>query len=81
MRQGNGGPRAAVIDRRAGAQAAVSHIDVSNALLISGMFMPKLLFAALLLALLVAGLSATLGATSAARSLSLIHISEPTRPY
>jgi hypothetical protein len=32
------------------------------------MFMPKLLFAALLLALLVAGLSATLGATSAARS-------------
>jgi hypothetical protein len=32
------------------------------------MFMPKLLFAALLFALFVAGLSATLGATSVARS-------------
>ncbi len=69
MSKRNGGPRAAVVaDRRAGAQAAVSHIDVSNALLISGMFMPKLLFAALLFALFVAGLSATLGATSVARS-------------
>jgi hypothetical protein len=40
---------------------------VSNALLIKGMFMPKLLFAALFAAGL-AGLSAMLGATSVARS-------------
>ncbi|MEO8154081.1 MAG: hypothetical protein ABI605_13505 [Rhizobacter sp.] len=45
----------------------MSHIDVSNALLISGMFMPKLVFAALFAAAL-AGLSATLGAVSVARS-------------
>ena len=49
------------------AQAAFSHIAVSNALLINGMFMPKLLFAALFAAGL-AGLSAMLGATSVARS-------------
>jgi hypothetical protein len=48
-------------------QAALSHIAVSKALLIIGMFMPKLLFAALFEAGL-AGLSATLGATSVARS-------------
>jgi hypothetical protein len=40
---------------------------VSNALLINGMFMPKLLFVALFTAAL-AGLSATLWATSVARS-------------
>jgi hypothetical protein len=49
------------------AQAAFSHIAVSKALLISGMFMPKLLFAALFAAGL-AGLSATAGVTSVARS-------------
>jgi hypothetical protein len=49
------------------AYAALSHIAVSNALLIIGMFMPKLLFAALFAAGL-AGLSATLWATSVARS-------------
>jgi hypothetical protein len=52
--------------------AALSHIEVSNALLINGMFMPKLLFAALLLALLLTLFAdcfcATLGATSVARS-------------
>jgi hypothetical protein len=40
------------------AHAALSHIAVSNALLINGMFMPKLLFAALLAAGLT-GFSAT----------------------
>ena len=49
------------------AQAALSHIAVSKALLINGMFMPKLLFAALFAAGL-AGLSATAGVTSVARS-------------
>jgi hypothetical protein len=49
------------------AYAALSHIAVSNALLINGMFMPKLLFVALFTAAL-AGLSATLWATSVARS-------------
>ena len=49
------------------AQAAVSHIAVSNALLIIGMFMPKVLLAALFTAAL-AGLSAMLWATSVARS-------------
>ena len=49
------------------AHAAFSHIAVSNALLIIGMFMPKVLFAALLAAGL-AGLSATAGVTSVARS-------------
>ena len=47
--------------------AALNHIAVSNALLIIGMFMPKVLFAALLAAGL-AGLSATAGVTSVARS-------------
>ena len=51
----------------AAAYAAFNHIAVSKALLINGMFMPKLLFAALLAAGL-AGLSAMLGATSVARS-------------
>ena len=51
--------------------AAVSHLAVSNALLIIGMFVPKLLFAAVLAAL--TGLSLPLlfcvpGATSVARS-------------
>ena len=47
--------------------AAVSHIEVSNALLIIGMFMPKLALAAFLGSGL-AGFSATLGAVSVARS-------------
>jgi hypothetical protein len=46
--------------------AAFSHMAVSNALLIKGMFMPKLEFAADLDAL--AGFSVTLGAISVARS-------------
>ena len=49
------------------AYAALSHIAVSKALLIIGMFMPKL-FCAALLAAGLAGLSAMLGATSVARS-------------
>ena len=49
------------------AQAALSHIDVSKALLIIGMFMPKVLFAALFAAGL-AGFSAMAGVTSVARS-------------
>ncbi len=55
-------------------QAAFNHIDVSNALLISGMFMPKLAFAdaaAAFDAFLVAPtwlLVLLVGATSAARS-------------
>jgi hypothetical protein len=53
--------------RTADDHAALSHIAVSNALLINGMFMPKLLFVALFAAAL-AGLSATLWATSVARS-------------
>jgi hypothetical protein len=48
------------------AYAALSHIAVSNALLISGMFMPKLALAAFFEAL--AGFSATFWATSVARS-------------
>ena len=56
--------------------AALSHIAVSNALLISGMFMPKLAFAAAafaaaaLFALLVPAswLTLLVGATSVARS-------------
>ena len=52
------------------AQAALSHIAVSNALLISGMFMPKVLFVALFTAAL-AGLSATVWGTSVARSHEL----------
>ena len=46
--------------------AASSHIAVSNALLIIGMFMPKFALAEFFEAL--AGLSATLWATSVARS-------------
>jgi hypothetical protein len=47
-------------------QAALSHMEVSNALLIIGMFIPKLA----LLALLAAGLAgfSAMGAVSAARS-------------
>jgi hypothetical protein len=52
---------------RASAYAAVSHMAVSNALLISGMFMPKLALAALFGAGL-AGLSAMLWVPSVARS-------------
>ena len=48
-------------------QAAFSHIAVSNALLIIGMFMPKLAFAAFFVAGLT-GLSATLWVVSVARS-------------
>ncbi|MET0382086.1 MAG: hypothetical protein ABW032_01560 [Burkholderiaceae bacterium] len=48
-------------------QAALSHIAVSNALLISGMFMPKPAFALALLPALGAGFSMT-GAVSTARS-------------
>jgi len=51
-------------------QAAFSHIAVSNALLIIGMFMPKLLFAAVLGTGLT-GLSTTLWGTSVARSHEL----------
>lgn len=48
-------------------QAALSHIAVSNALLIIGMFMPKVAFAAFFVALF--GFSPTAcGATSVARS-------------
>ena len=49
-------------------QAASNHIEVSNALLINGMFMPKLAFAACLPALLVVCLTALFWATSVARS-------------
>jgi hypothetical protein len=59
---------AALCFKRVGSHhAAVSHIEVSKALLIIGMFMPKLAFAAVLAAAL-AGFSATLGAVSVARS-------------
>ena len=44
-------------------QAALSHIDVSNALHIIGMFMPKFALAAAL-EFLAAGLAATTGASS-----------------
>jgi hypothetical protein len=55
-------------------QAAFIHIAVSNALLISGMFMPKLAVAAaafaaaVVLLLLPASLPVLVGATSVARS-------------
>ena len=49
------------------AYAGLSHMAVSNALLIIGMFMPKLLFAAFFEPAL-AGLSAMFWATSVARS-------------
>jgi hypothetical protein len=49
---------------RSARHAASSHIDVSNALLIIGMFMPKLALAAVL----PAGLAATFWAVSVARS-------------
>jgi hypothetical protein len=48
--------------------AALSHIDVSKALLINGMFMPKLAFAACLPAVFAACLTVTFWATSVARS-------------
>jgi uncharacterized membrane protein YphA (DoxX/SURF4 family) len=51
---------------RAPLQAALSHIAVSKALLINGMFVPKVALALALLAL-VAGFS-TIWAASAARS-------------
>jgi hypothetical protein len=50
-----------------GVQAALSHIAVSNALLISGMFVPKPAFALALLLAFGAGFSMT-GTASAARS-------------
>nr|WP_316641674.1 hypothetical protein [uncultured Roseateles sp.] len=49
-------------------QAAFNHIAVSNALLIMGIFMPKVALAAAFDVLFGAGLSLTLGATSVARS-------------
>ena len=49
-------------------QAALSHIAVSNALLISGMLVPKAAFALALLPAFGAGFSMTAGAASAARS-------------
>ncbi len=76
MRKHKGRPKSPFVGCRANAYAAFNHIDVSNALLISGMFMPKFALAeaaaaaafdaffvtpASLLVLLV-------GATSAARS-------------
>ena len=57
--------------RRSEDQAAFNHIDVSNALLINGMFMPKVEFAAAAAALeafLVVPASLLVGATSVARS-------------
>jgi hypothetical protein len=62
----------AVGARRASAQAALNHIEVSNALHIIGMFMPKLAFAAAFevvfgLAVSVLG-AAACWATSVARS-------------
>ena len=59
---GRGGSQDEPVD-----QAALSHIAVSKALLIIGMFMPKLVPAACLGTGLT-GLSAMLGATSVARS-------------
>jgi hypothetical protein len=50
-----------------GVQAALSHIAVSNALLINGMLVPKVAFALALLPAFGAGFS-TIGAASAARS-------------
>ena len=50
-----------------GDQAALSHIAVSNALLMSGMFVPNVAFALALLLAFGAGFSMT-GAASAARS-------------
>jgi hypothetical protein len=55
------------MDRNAAGYAAVNHIAVSNALLISGMFMPKLAFAAVFAAGLT-GFSVMLWAPSVARS-------------
>ena len=52
---------------RPGDQAALSHIAVSNALLISGMFVPKPAFALAFVLAFGAGFSMT-GAASAARS-------------
>ena len=68
--QGGSSPDRASEAARRG-YAAVSHLAVSKALLINGMFAPKLLFAAVLAAL--TGLSLPLefcvpGATSVARS-------------
>ena len=54
-------------DRRGADQAAVSHIEVSKALLIIGMFIPKLGLMPFLAAVLATGLTAS-GAVSAARS-------------
>jgi hypothetical protein len=77
MRQGR--PRPPLPSRLSPAQAAFNHIAVSNALLINGMFMPKLAFAAAafaaaaFFALLPDSLPVLLvGATSAARSLDPI---------
>jgi hypothetical protein len=63
----DGGPQAAVESAIDLNQAAFSHMAVSNALLISGMLVPKLL-AADVLAAGFTGLSATLWVVSTARS-------------
>jgi hypothetical protein len=55
------------VETQPGDQAALSHIAVSNALLISGMFVPNPALALALLLALGAGFSMT-GAASAARS-------------
>ncbi len=52
-------------------QAALSHMAVSNALLIIGIFMPKLALAAAL-EFLAAGLAATAAASSVARSQDVL---------
>ena len=62
-----GPPSYRALRRASGGQAAVSHIAVSKALLINGMFMPKLALAELFVAALT-GLSAMLWVPSVARS-------------
>ena len=56
-----------LVETQPGDQAALSHIAVSNALLISGMFVPNPALALALLLAFGAGFSMT-GAASAARS-------------
>ena len=65
MKKGSRGSPSCV--ERALYQAALSHIAVSNALLISGMFVPNVALAFALLLAFGAGFSMT-GAASAARS-------------
>ena len=69
MRHAKGLPREPFlsVETQPGDQAALSHIAVSNALLISGMFVPNPALALALLLAFGAGFSMT-GAASAARS-------------